>query len=255
MNKLVKRILTLINSNSYFKIVALGLIATFLFFILFRLSSSNDSKMIDNTSLITNENINECSRKTPYEMTPEFIRALSIIDQRAGMDNWNSFKNCLNIQYKNLKVKYPNTEGVFLFDKSVSAPNSLQIYVDTTYQNYDDYLTAVLLIHEITHADQFYHNSSKSCIEKEVSAFFNELALFLKLNEEERNSLFSRMRKPNAIPPVQSLDNLTDFLIPSSKFCQRQTGLNNECWRNKTHELIRNMVTNSIYYQQQCKTQ
>lgn len=207
------------------------------------------------TATLPTVNTNGCNRTTPYQMPPEFVRAISIIDQRSGMDTWTSFQHCLNIQYKDLRTEYPGSEGVFLFDKSISTPNNLKIYVDSAYQDYDDYLTAVLLIHEITHADQFYHNSSKSCMEKEVSAFFNEVALFMNFNEEERNSLFSRMQKPNSTSPIQSLDKLTDIAILGAvKPCKRQTELDKDCWRDKTHELIREMVTTSSYYQQQCRT-
>lgn len=150
-----------------------------------------------------------CSRTSPYKTSPEFERGVSLFYQRLEenpkapyvsdqekqtMQVAMQIRNCLNIQFE--KIENENTEGYFLFDSN-SSLDSLNIFVDNRYKKYDDALTALLLSHEITHAAQLAEfkqdNVDLTCVEKEVNAIKMELQLIRFFNNEEQQSLSSRV--------------------------------------------------------------
>lgn len=193
-----------------------------------------------------------CFRTTPYPIPPEFSRAISIIKQRTDDPAFlEGYENCLNIQYADLKEKGQGAEGVFIFDSSVSSQNDLRLYVDSSYKGYDDYSTAILLVHEITHASQFYHSNTKSCVDKEVQAYYNEIVLYTKLNAEERESISARMYNQTKEPsdPIQGISNLLDLLLSTGSRCNN----NVQCMLGQFKVELQKMVTESPFYQKQCK--
>jgi hypothetical protein len=158
-----------------------------------------------------------CTRIQPYSMPPEFQRALSLIQERLGNSQYpasnmyaanNTFEqedrsaaeglkkiyNCLDIQYASTDEELNGAEGIFKFDNT-SSIDDLKIFVSPKYQVKDDLLTAILLRHEIVHAN--YHatgaDKSISCYQNEANAFAAELT-FLRstLNAEEKKSISSR---------------------------------------------------------------
>lgn len=145
-----------------------------------------------------------CEREQPYLIQPEFERALSLIIQRyknskfdedvSDSYKFQSLKNCLDIQYISSDSQLEGAEGVFAFDKN-SPKDRLQILVSPRYQAKDDILTAILLIHEITHA--YFHaieaDQTLGCFNNEARAFANELAFINSLNKEEQDSLQKRI--------------------------------------------------------------
>ncbi len=115
----------------------------------------------------------------------------------------------MDIQYSDLS-KFGSPEGFFIFDSNYSTSDDLRIFVDNSYKGYDDYLTAVLLSHEISHAYQFLTqkelvkktnavlapdivNSLQSCFDKEIYAFNRELDFLNGLNKEEYDSFRTRI--------------------------------------------------------------
>lgn len=143
-----------------------------------------------------------CTRKEPYEMPEEFKRAFSIIKQRwtdygfsGGSDYIDSYKNCFNIQYGDLRM-VGGAEGAFWFDETISSPDNLQITIDNIYKFNDDLLTAVILQHEIVHALNFISDKrdgvKTDCIESEIKAFTAESAFLRTLNQGEKDSIIQR---------------------------------------------------------------
>lgn len=215
----------------------------------------------------------KCTRTIPYSMPPEFERALSLIKQRFSQYNPNTqdaeYDNCLNIQYSDLKRIESGAEGVFILDRSVSNPNNLVIYVDRSYQGYDDLLTAILLVHEITHASQYYNSvvydkDLKSCMEEEVIAFQAQFNFLKTLNEEERNTIFSRLNiwtmggyiasdanKQLTNPALKNLSQMITIFLNAAKY---KCKMEQTCTLNLTMQGIRDMVENSPAYQKQCNT-
>jgi hypothetical protein len=224
-----------------------SILVAILFIMIFH---TNDSNSNEKPEQIKTSTVEKCHRTQPYEVPPEFSRAISIIKQRAGGYFFEEFENCLNIQYSNLKQKNRNIEGTFLFDPRISSKNNLQVFVDNSYKNYDDYLTSVLLVHEITHANQFYWDSSITCVDMEVEAYYNEFVYLGKLNKEEGNSIIARMynRNSSAAPPVKSLEYLSDIFLAASGECNKNT----ECILEAGKKKLKEMVVNSPIYQDQC---
>lgn len=237
------------NKDIIITLLLFSLLVVIAGFIFYKPLINFSNKTIEN---ITNpSSSSSCERKEPYSIPPEFSRALSIIEQRtADLNFMSDFKNCLNIQYKNLQDEGLNAEGVFLFDDSTSSTNNLVIYVDSSYKNYDDYLTAILLVHEITHANQYYRGTNKSCVDKEVSAFYNEIVLYTKLNKEERESISARIYSKTNEPsePIKNIGTLLDIGVIASKGCNG----NSSCILQNYRNLLNKMVTESPYYQKEC---
>lgn len=199
--------------------------------------------------------VDTCTRKEPYHLEPEFERAISFIEQRFSPIYAGNFltemKNCLNIQYGELHKD--GAEGMFYFDNTVSSPNNLVISVDRSYLQKDDYMTAILLVHEITHARQFYTQTTKSCVDIEVEAFWNEFLLTTKFNEGEKKALLARMYNPNDYPSsdqnIRQLEETMDLLIEADKNCSGNT----KCKQDKAIDLLRTKISSSPFYQKQCQ--
>lgn len=224
------------------------------FFLLFIIVSAIISKPIEQRKDSTPETakVDQCKRSESYQMAPEFERAVSIIKQKMVLDGGflDKFENCLDIQYGQLKDKNEGPEGVFMFDSSVSSGDDLKILVDNSYKNEDDYMTAVLLVHEITHAKQFYENTNLSCVDIEVHAFWNEFVLLTKLNDGEKKSITARMYNPlgEASLPIKALDNL----IETVKVADAQCKGDKVCTQNESAKLLKKQIESSPYYQKQC---
>lgn len=121
--------------------------------------------------------ITYCTRKTPYNIKPEFERSISLISQRMepemaewelgktassknGMGGIFNLKNCFDIQYASSANELNSAEGIFYFDNNVSGRDKLKILVSPAYKSQDDIVTSYLLVHEIYHAIQFAWESS-----------------------------------------------------------------------------------------------
>lgn len=202
-----------------------------------------------------------CIREEMYDMSPEFARALSLIKQR--FTDWYkkynlessldmSFLNCVDIQYGDTG----SAEGVFTFDKNSSTIEKLYIIVDKSYANSDDLLTALLLAHEITHANNYLNKiingTEMSCVNDEVMAFDNQLLLTGILTPEEANSLDARLRKDFQNPSNQ-LKIYWDLLVLRDQAKQKcKTNQFDNCTMREFASLIEKMVRSNSYYQKQC---
>lgn len=220
---------------------------------------------------------NVCYRAKPYNNLPEFNRVISIIIQRfeqnavtygvAKADPFiealKSVNNCLDIRYADLTKE--NADGFFLFDPN-SSVNDLKIIVDNSYINYDDLLTATLLIHELQHAEEFVNFKTtgfeNTCVDKEINAFMREAILLGSFNLEEKKSISQRIaNNPNANSAYRSLAYLTGDLSKNAlKRCNinpYSSSLKDQeavCYLREQQNLLREMITNNVFYQKQCAT-
>lgn len=194
-----------------------------------------------------------CNRKTPYPMAPEFQRAISLINERYQQAGFGTGKypvyNCIDIQYADLG---DTAEGYFSFDRN-SKIDDLHIYVDKSYSNYDDYLTAILLSHELTHLNQLLYfldtGQKGSCYEQEVQAYHNELNFALTLNKEEKDSLSLRLESnPYKNSAYAGFNQLLAFLNSAAY----TYGVNTDNEWASIDAQIRYMVQNNPYYQKEC---
>lgn len=203
---------------------------------------------------------NRCERTSPYQVEPEFSRALSLIIQRyqQGIQGYQikEYYNCLNIQYGDLKQSENGPEGIFFFDPAISNPNNLAVIVDNSYRSYDDLLTATLLVHEIIHAKQFYeltvdNKPESDCYEKEVQAFLGQWLFLGFLNSEERDSIIYRSFSKNENNPALEIQKgLLTIMANASITCNK----NSDCVVQQIRNEVTRMVKESPHYQEQCKT-
>lgn len=217
---------------------------------------------------VTNKTL--CPRTGYYNMPAEFKRSLSLISQRseeitgATGDNdlpsgeSGDFKKrgkigyCLDIQYANLS-NY-SAEGIFYTDEN-SKPDRLNIYVDRDYKNNDDLLLALLLIHETTHALQYYDNllGENNCYDKEIEAFMMQEAFFMSLKNEEKKSIVYRLQQnPYSNDAYFNLIQLIRF----SEIAYAKCGsFVNNCAAIDIANQVASFVKNSPFYQKQCQAQ
>jgi len=183
-----------------------------------------------------------CLRDEPYSMPPEFERAISFIIQRLSQspkatyldENFQSIKNCLYITYSPEVEKY-DAEGLFYFDEN-STNDKLNVLVSNRYSASDDIVTALLLIHEITHAYIFASGIDIDCYQNEAEAFTNELYLLTGFNQAERDILNAKIE---FYPSPQ-----TDSFYNMIKNINRMKGT--------PYEDILQLVKSDPYYQKQC---
>lgn len=209
-------------------------------------------------------NITGCTRTSPYHMPSEFMRAISLINERfnqyldqtsSGKAAVNSssfhlgdFYNCLDIKYGQLGS---NAEGYFVFDPN-SSPNDLRIYVDSKYSGYDDLLTAILLSHELSHVlqleDYWIYGTKISCVDQEVQAFTVEYEFVSALNSEEKRSLASRIAGFDNYNEYGIVEQFSMVYVNAMNLC----GSDTTCYWNDVNREITQMVVSNPYYQQEC---
>jgi len=197
-----------------------------------------------------------CTNTIPYDNPPELTRALSLVSER-----WNtapnaptvrgSYKNCIHLIYKP-HSEMGDAEGYFLFDKD-SSPNDIRIYIDDTYKNYDDILTASLLKHELTHATililALEGTPPPTCIENEVSAFYSQIIFLNNLNEEEWKSITYRLAQN---PHLNTTYELTNYLVSLDTAAANQCGNDGDCFKTYVKNDLRGWISSNPYYQKQC---
>jgi hypothetical protein len=201
-----------------------------------------------------------CIRETSYSKPPEFDRALSLLKQRltdkfleGNVTIDFSTINCVDIQYSSLQ----NEEGIFVLDKNNSNLDKLTIYVDNSYKIKDDILTAFLLAHELSHAQQFLENlasgSVSDCFEGEIRAFWSQMWFLASLNEAEASSLDARIASTNYQNnnPLLIAKTLAGFAATAGQTCG-SNGSNTACNQKRTYDQITSMVKGSPYYQKEC---
>lgn len=227
-----------------------------------------------------------CQKKESYVLKPEFRRSLSLIFQRldeaTGKSNNDIFRavrsnlKCLDISYASSSEEMAGADGLFLFSKDFSGPNRLAIIVDPTYKAQDDLMTAMLISHELNHAEQFimedvyntaitkcYEKTSKdicdkakqaysyllkSCYDKEIMAFENQFYFFLQLKDSEKSSLLSKylagIRSDYNLPVLYLMDNYTKLLLTC--------GSGNVDMVSCANNWFKVQVISSPFYQKQC---
>lgn len=233
---------------------------------------SNKQSGLQN-SRTTERNATQCKRDKPYFLAPEFIRAISILDQRVQQwsnegptndtdmsSSWkkpfllgskDNFFNCLDVQYS---ASVQEEEGYFVFDKN-STTNDLRIFVNKKYQHADDLLTALLLVHEFAHAQQFLEfqrgEIPLNCFEKEVKAFRSQWDFLSIVNPEEFKSLKLRVNEYSGIDKFYL--NLATLFNLRGKIANK-CGINNnlDCIYVNLEKYLNDMIINSPYYQKQC---
>lgn len=195
-----------------------------------------------------------CIREGMYDMPPEFVRALSLLNQRYSKkfpDSDYSIYKCLDVQYADLD----NAEGLFSFDENNSSLDRLTIYVDKSYLVRDDLLTAFLLAHEVNHANNYLvgldRGGAYPCYELESAAFMTQFWFLSSFNQEEIDSVVGRIATTDyrSNPQLSLIKIFADFAGNAGRICGNVVG---DCKANQIEKQVINMVKSNPYYQKQC---
>lgn len=193
-----------------------------------------------------------CIKDAPYSRFPEFDRAISLLSQRLQAVGegffLDEFINCVDIEYSD----NIDAEGVFFFDSDVSSLERLVIHVNSSYKAVDDLTTAILLVHELTHANQYitylYNNEPQNCIDQEVDAFYAQYIFVRTLNDEERSSILTRLYiYPGVNNQIQIIKDLGPINARAESVCST-----NMCYIDTFKKGIKKWVESNSYYQEQC---
>jgi hypothetical protein len=256
-------------------IISLTILSAFL---LYRSKTdTNKTKLTTITSTPTKnvEKIGTCTRTTRLENSPQYDRALSLINQRVS-NNVNFWKkygesaeskkrgfnffpanitNCIKVIEKN--IDNTGAEGYVDFNRKDFSQNYYPIIIDSKYELSDDITTAFLLTHEITHVQQYIYSlnikNQLSCVDKEVQAFMAQKEFYLTLNIEENSSVYNRMMNETdnfVHPQLKMLRNM--LAINHESGCALNFEDNRKCVNNYLKNKLRQIISNDNLYRKEC---
>jgi hypothetical protein len=209
-----------------------------------------------------------CSRSTRLTNIPAYDRALSLIEERTnfaqanGWASWNFFPpqliNCIVVISAETRDE-TGAEGYFIFNDDRISDDYFPITVDDSYSYSDDATTALLLVHEITHVQQYIQllngKDKLSCIDKEVEAFYAQFEFLGIQTSEAFKSIDYRIQHDDKLhPQLQILKSLRDN---SSFLGRRECFLNSgengqDCADNFMKNKIKQVLLLDAFYIKQC---
>lgn len=220
----------------------------------------------DNKKIIETKEVPKtisCTRITRLENKSQYDRALSLIYQRISEGIGTKYKYfpaeltyCIKIIEEEID-KSSDLEGYFILNNEDIQPNYYPIIVNSHYQEADDVVIALLLVHEINHVQQYMDiqngKTPLTCEEKEIESFLAQRDFFPHLNIEEIKSLNSRYYIDESI--VSSLH-------PQIKILYSMLGTHPEsgckgffdfkCYEDHIYNELKQMITSDSYYKKQC---
>jgi len=215
-----------------------------------------------------------CTRKTRLKNEPCFDRALSIVNERysvweqGGYANFGTYYffpsqlvNCIKIIEEDLSDS-GGVEGYFIFNDDSIKTNYFPIYVDENYNEADDLVTALLLVHEITHVRQYLDLLNDvdelSCIDKETEAFDAAYNFAWRQYGENKKIIDLRLENDeNLHPQLQIYKNITDsfpkVIVSLSVLCPEGPGGNcGDLITKDRKDKIKSVISSDPYYIDQC---
>ena len=159
-----------------------------------------------------------CNRTQRYPNPPTFDHALSLLDDLKPnqSDTLSTTSDqpiipCIIVKYRDLRSE-KEAEGYFLTVDREVKENYFPIYVDQRFRA-DDYITALLLAHPMTHLHQYLVsvsvNQSPSCLDNEVEAFTSQAMFIEALPKEKRQPLIDEFLTE---PQYQNMDVFREIL-------------------------------------------
>lgn len=264
---------TIKKASNFLPILALILIIGIAFGVNYLKKNYSFTSQSTSTEPIAEQKIADgCSRTTRLDNAPQYDRALSLIQQRIDDNEKWCDKYCESKEYeKKLRFhQFPadltncikiveedidgDAEGYFTFDSDDIQPNYFPITVDSSYSFSDDTLTALLIVHEMTHVQQYLGtlngNDDLSCRDKEVEAFISQIDFYTLLSNEEIDSIVLKMNesKEDKHPQVAMLKTMVD--INRDGTCPLFT--DDECSEKNLRNKLFQIISDDPIYQHQC---
>lgn len=248
--------------------------------LLFLRSQYIKNYLSENIKNVEKEKIESCTRTTRLDNKPYFDRALSLIEEKYkvweedGESNYGSYyffpsqlTNCIKVIEED-EDEISDTEGYFIFDDKDIKENYFPIHVNQNYRKSDDIINAILLVHEITHVEQYIieknGNDALSCIDKEVDAFYASWNFYKRQYDENRKSVDFRLEHDEDLHSQLQIINVIKNQFSSSPIrglsgenglCNGSGAEGDSCIdriRNDHTSKIKYLVTQNKYYQKQC---
>lgn len=199
-----------------------------------------------------------CTRTTRLENEPQYDRALSLIYQRVFEGIGTKYKyfpaelaNCIKIIEEKTDIS-SDIEGYFILNNENIKHNYYPIVVSSRYQNADDVVIALLLVHEMNHVQQYINTQNGSaplsCVDNEIESFLAQRDFWPLLNSEERQSLLSRYHSDESLhPQIEVLFSMLGTLSESK--CDF---IDFKCGATYIRNKLKKIITSNSYYKEQC---
>lgn len=237
-----------------------------------RSSVSPQSNNTVNTAKAETKSDAPCTRTTRLDNAPQYDRALSLLHQK--LDGWNpnndpsenyfppaNLINCIKVIEGGVKGT-TGAEGFFEVNSKDIKQDYYPVTVDESYSYADDLLNALILLHEITHVQQFIDSKNGkdelSCIDKEVEAFYASWKLIGIMHSEEWKSITLRLENDEDLhPQLQIVSAIKDKTLENfetdRQMCLYGSGKNDaSCIDNNRKSEIREMLSQDDFYKEQC---
>jgi hypothetical protein len=232
-------------------------------------SGNNDVSSIPKNDPVE---IGDCTRTSRLENEPVYDRALSLVNEKytmwesGGKSNYGSYyffpsqlTNCIKIIEGDIRDSV-EAEGYFIFNDEEIKTNYFPIYVDKEYRKTDDLVTALLLVHEITHVRQYLEgDKNTSCIDREVEAFDATYNFYRwQYGENEKTLNLRILYDEDLHPQLQTIKGISQILnagviTPLSQLCNGVVG--EKCTDRINQDRsrkIKTIISQDSYYKEQC---
>ncbi len=212
-----------------------------------------------------------CTRKERLSNSPQYDRALSLIKQRIDeqieihkKSQWkdpfiffdSNLTNCIVIIEKDFGEN-EDVEGYFKINDASMRNDYFPITVNKKYNETDDVTTAILIVHEMAHVQQYLNTlkgeNSLDCVKSEVEAFLSQWNFFTQLNTEEVVSVNARneyYKESHAHPQVEMIGEiqglLREYARPACGFMETV------CDREVLRVQLKWVIRENEYYKKQC---
>jgi len=235
-----------------------------------KINISEDTDKI--TGVVENkEKVGACTRTTRLENSPYLDRALSLIEEK--YKSWENsthnyytvfsaqLTNCIKV-VEDETIKVNNVEGYFIFDDEKISKNYFPIYINKRYRYSDEAVNAMLLVHEITHVQQYIDKVNDktplSCVDKEVEAFNAQYNFIMNLSGEYIKSVNLRIDNDEYLNPQLQIikairqQYVSNGLIVSIKTNCINGGGGEDCLNNDQKIKIKEIISKEDTYKEQC---
>lgn len=240
-----------------------------------KLNLSSRSVNTKEDKVTIDDSIVSCTRTTRLENKPVYDRALSFIGEKyslwdveylSGQYSYSYFPsklvNCIKVEESNLK-NTTGEEGYFLFNGEQIKENYYPIMVDMDYSYNDEAINALLLVHELTHVQQYVDSLNGkpeiSCIDKEVEAFHSQWNFYKFQFPEIQKTIDLRIQNDrNLNPTLQVLKTIQEQV--STNFDKRRSDCLDSsgktdvgrCIDEFDKKLIKDLLLQDESYKKQC---
>lgn len=242
-------------------------------FVIFYNKTSSSQEVPQNTNVENDmaTKIVLCTRDTRLENKPSYDRALSLIAEKYDMweksgEGFGSYYffpsklvNCIKVNEGEVR-NTSGAEGFFKFHDDQIKDDYFPITIDSDYSYNDDILNALLLVHEVTHVQQYIDTlngkDSLSCIDKETEAFFAQFRFYSIQFPEVRKSMDLRIENDKNLHPqlamIQNIKNSMSLDGVRAKCLNNPNNKDENCIDNYRKNEIKQMLMKDDFYLKQC---